>query len=129
MEGSLVLTTVNQTLGSPEYMAPEQADPNRSDDIGPHTDLYAFGIVAYQMLVGRVPFSGNPNSVLYAHEHKPIPQPQELNENLSPEVADILLKMLAKAPADRYPTAAAFVAALQASVQLAAQSQERAAHR
>ncbi len=57
MEGSVALTMTNQMLGSPEYMAPEQADITRMDEIGPATDLYAFGIVAYQILAGRVPFS------------------------------------------------------------------------
>ena len=127
MEGSVALTMTNQMLGSPEYMAPEQADITRMDEIGPATDLYAFGIVAYQILAGRVPFPGHSISVLNAHVNIPVPSPQTLNENLSPEVVEILLKMLAKAPADRYPTAAAFVAALQATVHTAAQSQQREA--
>ena len=127
MEGSVALTMTNQMLGSPEYMAPEQADITRMDEIGPATDLYAFGIVAYQILAGRVPFPGHSISVLNAHVNIPIPSPQKLNEKLPPEVVEILLKMLAKAPADRYPTAAAFVAALQATVHIAAQSQQREA--
>ena len=127
MEGSVALTMTNQMLGSPEYMAPEQADITRMDEIGPATDLYAFGIVAYQILAGRVPFPGHSISVLNAHVNIPIPSPQKLNEKLPPEVVEILLKMLAKAPADRYSTAAAFVAALQATVHTAAQSQQREA--
>ena len=127
MESSVALTMTNQMLGSPEYMAPEQADITRADEIGPATDLYAFVIFAYQMLAGQVPFPGHSLSVLNAHVNFPVPSPQTLNENLSPEVVEILLKMLAKAPADRYPTADAFVADLQATVHTAAQSQQREA--
>ncbi len=127
MEGSMALTMTNQMLGSPEYMSPEQADITRADEIGPATDLYAFGIVAYQMLAGRVPFPGHTLSVLNAHINIPPPYPQELNDDLSPEVAEILLKMLAKAPADRYPTATAFVNALETSAQTANQNQQREA--
>ncbi len=127
MEGSMALTMTNQMLGSPEYMAPEQADITRIDEIGPATDLYAFGIVAYQMLAGRVPFPGHSLSVLNAHVSIPAPSPRELNENLSPEVAVILLKMLSKAPADRYPTAVSFVEALQTAVQTAVQTRHQEA--
>ena len=127
MEGSMALTMTNQMLGSPEYMAPEQADITRADEIGPATDLYAFGIVAYQMLAGRVPFPGHTLSVLNAHVNMPPPSPQELNADLSPEVAEILLKMLAKASTDRYPTAATFVNALETSLQTASQNQQREA--
>ena len=125
MENSVALTMTNMMLGSPEYMAPEQADPNRHDEIGPHTDLYAFGIVAYQLLTGRVPFPGHSSSTLYAQEYKPVPPPQDLNEALDPAVAEILVKMLSKPPEDRYPTAIVFVNALQGTVQSATQSQQR----
>lgn len=124
MENSVVLTMTNMALGSPEYMAPEQADPNRNNEIGPHTDLYAFGIVAYQMLTGRVPFPGQTSSTLYAQEYKPVPLPQELNKALTETVAEILVKMLAKPPADRYPKAQAFVRALQDSMQTTTQNQQ-----
>ncbi len=111
-EGSS-LTATGVTVGSPEYMAPEQADPNRAAEVGLAADRYALGIVAYHMLTGRVPFPGNTPATLYAHEHKPVPPPQTLRADLPAEVAAALLKMLAKAPSERYPTAAAFVAALR----------------
>ncbi len=108
-----VLTSLGTVVGSPEYMAPEQADPNRAAEVGPAADRYALGIVAYEMLTGRVPFPGNTPGTLYAHEHKPVPPPRELRPDLPEVVETVLLKMLAKYPENRYLSAAAFVADLQ----------------
>lgn len=112
--------TASATIpGTPEYMAPEQADPNRADEVGPATDRYALGIIAYEMLTGRVPFQGNTVSILYAHEHKTPPPPRQLQPKLPEAVEAALLKMLAKAPADRYETATAFADVLIAEVLIA----------
>jgi len=70
MEGNAALTSQGTLLGSPEYMAPEQADPDLAAAIGPATDRYALGIVAYQVLTGRVPFAGNTPATLAAHLQK-----------------------------------------------------------
>ncbi|MFZ5916405.1 MAG: bifunctional serine/threonine-protein kinase/formylglycine-generating enzyme family protein [Chloroflexota bacterium] len=113
MESSESLTSIGTILGSPEYMAPEQADPDRRSEIGPATDRYALGVVAYQMLAGRVPFPGSTPSTLVAHMQKPPPDPQSIREGLAEDVARVLLQALAKAPAERYPTAMALVEALR----------------
>jgi serine/threonine protein kinase len=113
MAGSSALTSQGTLLGSPEYMAPEQADPEQAAEIGPAADRYALGIVAYQMLTGRVPFPGNIPATLNAHEHKPVPPPRSLHPSLSGAVEAALRRMLAKAPADRFPSACTFVARLQ----------------
>jgi formylglycine-generating enzyme required for sulfatase activity/serine/threonine protein kinase len=113
MAESAALTSQGTLLGSPEYMAPEQADPNRAAEIGPATDRYALGIVAYQSLTGRVPFPGNTSATLNAHLNLEPPEPQAICKDLSPEVAAALLKMLAKPPGDRFASARAFVARLR----------------
>ncbi len=113
LEGSAAITSQGTLLGSPEYMAPEQADPDRVSEIGPATDRYALGIVAYQVLTGRVPFAGNTPSTLVAHLQKAPPDPQSIRASLPVNMSQVLLKMLAKTPGDRYPSATAFVAALR----------------
>jgi serine/threonine protein kinase len=132
MEGSLALTVSGALLGSPEYMAPEQADLARKDEIGSATDRYALGIVAYQLLTGRVPFPGSTPATLYAHVHTPPPDPCALlrdscpDADLPEDVATVLLTVLAKAPADRFPTASEFVARLREIHHLQQQQQARA---
>ena len=113
MEISTALTSRGTLLGSPEYMAPEQADPNRHDEIGPATDCYALGILTYRMLVGRVPFPGNTPGTLNAHQNLDVPDPRRFVQDLPQAVIDAMLTMLAKAPAARFPTAGTFVARLQ----------------
>ena len=83
LAASTALTSRGTLLGSPEYMSPEQADPQRAGEVGPAADRYALGVVAYQMLTGRVPFPGNTPATLYAHEHKPVPPPRSLCSGLS----------------------------------------------
>lgn len=113
MQASTALTSQGTLLGSPEYMAPEQADPDRAKEIGPATDRYALGIVAYQLLTGRVPFQGNTPATLNAHLNLKPTDPHTLRAEVSPQVSAVLLKMLAKAPADRYASAREFVQALR----------------
>ncbi|MBN2393095.1 MAG: serine/threonine protein kinase, partial [Anaerolineae bacterium] len=86
MEGSSALTSQGTLLGSPEYMAPEQADLDRAAEVGLATDHYALGIVAYQMLAGRVPFPGNTPATLHAHVYTPPPDPRRFVTDLPPEV-------------------------------------------
>jgi serine/threonine-protein kinase len=116
MKGSKNLTSKGVVLGTAEYMAPEQADPDLTSKIGPATDRYALGVVAYHMLTGQVPFSGPTTSVLYAHVHKEPPNPHTVREGLSEDVAQVLLKALAKPVKDRYNSAGEMVRALREAV-------------
>jgi predicted Ser/Thr protein kinase len=109
MEGSTALTATGMITGTPQYMSPEQAQGQHVDH---RTDIYALGIVAYEMLVGKVPFSADtPVAVLLKHLQAPmpLPAPSECSEPL----VRVLLKCTAKAADDRWPTASAFVDALE----------------
>ena len=94
------LTSVGISLGTPTYMAPEQAaaDPN----IDHRADIYAVGVMAYEMLTGAPPFSGTPQAVIAAHITK---APPPLGSTVPPAIAVIVMKCLAKQPADRFQSA------------------------
>ncbi|WP_257454661.1 serine/threonine-protein kinase [Archangium lipolyticum] len=97
-------------IGTPEYMAPEQV---RGDPVSPKTDLYAFGIILFQLLTGQRPFTARaPMEYLVHHlEHTP-PSPLELKPELPPALAKLVLRLLEKAPAAR-PSAEEVRASLQ----------------
>jgi formylglycine-generating enzyme required for sulfatase activity len=104
------LTVVSTTLGTPEYMSPEQVLAEQ--DLGPASDVYSLGIILYELLTGHVPFGGPPSSVFgQVLAARPEP-PTTLRPDLEPALSAVCLKAIAKAPADRYPSAAAFAAAL-----------------
>ena len=101
----------NQALGTPEYMAPELA---MGTDADASSDLYAFGIMLYQMILGRVPFQADtPAATLMAHVHRPLPLPSVVKPDLDPRIEGVLLKAVAKEPTDRYQTASEAVAELE----------------
>jgi len=103
----------NSWGGTVLYMAPEQSDGARQNEIGPASDIYALGVVSYEMLAGRVPFEGaNPHVVMDAHRRLPPPDPRQFNPQLPANVVPVLMTVLDKQPANRYPTATAFVEAL-----------------
>ena len=108
VEGSIVLTRTGMVAGTPQYMAPEQAESLKVDR---RADIYALGIVAYEMLTGAVPFTGDTPigvAMKHANEPLPIPPPERVPEALMRPV----LKALAKDPADRWESAGAFSTAL-----------------
>jgi len=104
------LTTSGMMVGTPAYMSPEQC---LSNDISGASDQYALGVVAYEMLTGRLPFPGTSMmSVMYAHVHVPVPAIEELRAECPPELAAAVMRMLAKEPGDRWPSIEEAVAAL-----------------
>ncbi len=109
------LTSDGVVLGTPSYMAPEQAD-GRTEQVGPWTDLYSVGVVLYQMLTGRLPFEGPPLTVLARILHEAPPPPRSLRPDLEPGLEAVLLKALAKEGAARYRSAREFAQALRAHV-------------
>ncbi|WP_034384777.1 serine/threonine-protein kinase [Deinococcus sp. YIM 77859] len=98
-EHSRHLTRSGVTLGTPAYMAPEQA---RGVGVGPRSDLYALGAVLYRVACGSPPFVGDSDqSVLFQHVYEPPPDPRDLNPAVPDAVARVLLALLAKRPEDR----------------------------
>jgi HAMP domain-containing protein/tRNA A-37 threonylcarbamoyl transferase component Bud32 len=86
-------------VGTPDYIAPEQA---QGDETGPPADVYALGVVAYELFLGRRPFSGaSPFEVIAQHLNKAPPPPAELWREVPPALAKLLVQMLAKNPAER----------------------------
>lgn len=99
------LTMSGAVLGSPSYMAPEQAQ-GRNDRVGPHTDVYALGAILYQMLTGRAPFLANSvaETMMQVVQREPS-APSRFNADIPRALETICLKCLEKEPARRYATA------------------------
>jgi serine/threonine protein kinase len=96
-----VLTATGSTVGTPAYMAPEQA---MGSEITAATDLYAVGVIAYELLLGRLPFGTNdttPVAVLLRHVNESPPAPLSINPDLDPRLGAWIEWLLAKAPIDR----------------------------
>src|SRR5436190_4877030 len=107
------LTSVGVALGTPAYMAPEQAagDPN----IDARADIYAFGAMAYEMLTGRSPFAGlAPHQMLAAHITEPVVPITDRRATVPAPLASLVMACLAKNPADRPQTADEILATLEA---------------
>jgi serine/threonine-protein kinase len=110
--GTTALTQHNMLFGTPEYMAPEQA---RGDELDARCDIYAVGVILYQLLTSVVPFGGStPLSILTAHLTMPPvpPRTKAPDRGISRALDAVVMHALAKSPADRYPTAAAMAAAI-----------------
>ena len=107
------LSRQGMVLGTPQYMAPEQAAGDRRLD--GQCDLYALGAVAYFLLTGLAPFEGlGPVATMAAHLHKPVEPPSRRRPGLPADLEAVILRCLAKAPAARYAGAEALEAALAA---------------
>jgi serine/threonine-protein kinase len=109
-----------ETIGSnydrtPRYMAPEQA---RGEPVGHRADLYSFGCIAFEMLTGKDPFHAVDGTVelMWSHSFADIPKATDLQAGLPPAVDTVFARALAKNSTTRYPSAEAFLAALEAAL-------------
>lgn len=109
--GETSLTQTGTLVGTPHYMAPEQALGLAVDG---RADQYALGIVAYQIFARQCPFTGgSAHTILYRHIHEAPTPLAELRSDVPPHLAAAIAVALAKDPADRFPTMEAFAAALR----------------
>jgi serine/threonine protein kinase len=107
------LTQIGAIMGTPPYMSPEQCAGRKLDS---RSDLYSLGVIAYQMLAGDPPFTGDTNKVMRAHLEAP-PRPLRERRKVPKRVADLVMTALAKDPADRPQTASAFANSLRAQAE------------
>ena len=100
-------------IGTPHYMAPEQA---QGDDVDGRTDLYALGCILFELVTGETPFAGSGFEILLAHINKPIPVPSHRLASLPPAIDRVVVALLAKKPDERPATADAVVALLDGAI-------------
>jgi predicted Ser/Thr protein kinase len=101
------LTATGAILGTPHYMAPEQV---RGKPVDVRTDVYALGALAYHLVCGRPPFTGdNPIAIGFAHITEPVLPPRQLRKDVPPALEAAILGALAKAPEDRPASARVFL--------------------
>lgn len=106
-------TLTGMVAGTPTYMAPEQAQSLSADQ---RADIYSLGVILYELLSGKTPFSGDtPMEIIKKHIDEPLPEIETTNP-LPNDVKQVLYKAMAKDPADRFQTAVAFATALQAAL-------------
>jgi serine/threonine-protein kinase len=109
LQGAMRVTwrNLSDALGTPDYMSPEQIQGKRGDA---RTDLYALGIILYEMLTGAVPFHGdNALSVMNQHLTTTPPLPRQSNSSIPPQIEAIIMKSIRKNPEERYQSAEAFL--------------------
>jgi serine/threonine-protein kinase len=113
--GGQRLTQTGMSLGTPQYMSPEQAMGDRTLDA--RTDIYALGAITYEMLAGEPPFTGPNTQAIVARVLTEKPRPlAQLRETVPPQVEAAVHRALQKLPADRFANAAAFASALASSI-------------
>ena len=105
------LTAAGMGVGTPEYMAPEQG---MGSDVDGRADIYALGVVFYELITGRTPYKANtPMAVLLQSINDPLPRPGEFVKGIPKQVEQVLYKALAKDPKGRYVNMGDFVRVLE----------------
>ncbi|NJL92804.1 MAG: serine/threonine protein kinase [Anaerolineae bacterium] len=102
-------------VGTPAFMSPEQGLGESGDE---RSDLYSLAVILYQMVTNQLPFDAEtPLAVILKHLNEPLPLPREINPDVPPWVEQVIVRGLAKDPADRFQTAEEFIGALDAGEQ------------
>lgn len=105
------LTKTSTVIGTPEYMSPEQG--TGAKDVDERSDIYALGVMLYEMLTGRVPFQADtPLALVHKHVYEPPPLPHSLNPAIPPAMERVVLRALNKKPEGRYQSVEQMVEAL-----------------
>ena len=106
--------TSDRFVGTPQYISPEQA--MSKPDLDARTDIYSFGVMLYEMLVGQVPYTADtPFAIIHDHIYSPLPLPRKVNPQVSEAEQLVLLKALAKDPENRFSDINEFVKAFHAA--------------
>ncbi len=111
IENARTRLTTTGAMGSIDYMAPEQI--KSASEVDQRADIYALGIVAYEMLTGERPFKGNAGQVLFAHLNQPLPDPRSVQPDIPDHISSAVKKALEKQPDERFQTAGEFATALK----------------
>ncbi len=113
-DASAKLTSSGAVMGTPAYMSPEQGAGQPLDG---RSDIYSLGIIFYEMITGQVPYQAEtPIAIVFKHIQDPLPPVRKFVPDLPEEIEMVLLKSLAKNPADRYQTAEDFVHAIELAI-------------
>lgn len=122
----LTFAKFSQTMGTPDYIAPEQVRGQRGDG---RSDLYALGVMLYEMLTGKLPFRGsNPFAIMNDRLVNPPIPPREADPDLDPHLEEILLRALERDPAHRYASAAEMMLDLEHPERVTPRERARAGH-
>jgi serine/threonine-protein kinase len=113
LDNDEALTRTGRGLGTPAYMAPEQAD-RKHGALGPAADVWALGVILYELLAGRRPFRGRRESVIHKIQQDDPPPPSRWRPGLDPNLEAVILNCLAREPARRYASAGALADDLRA---------------
>jgi beta-lactam-binding protein with PASTA domain/predicted Ser/Thr protein kinase len=108
------ITQTGSVMGTPHYLSPEQA---QGEEVTPVSDLYSIGVMLYEALAGRVPFEGESAVAVAMKQVSQAPQrPSSIKATISPALDAVVMRALEKSPGDRFQSADAFIAALDAAI-------------